>query len=457
MRRSPLKIIFFKEASPMNEYPNILKEKLTSLITGMSESPALFVKNPKTDFTRKRKLTFETVMELLISMGGNTIYKELLEAQGYNTETATSSAFVQQRDKILPFAFEFLLNEFTQSYTAVKKHRGYRLFAVDGSDLHIATDPEDPDTYFQTKPNAKGYNLLHLNALYDLCNRLYVDSVIQPRRQGNERKALVDMVDRSRIDDKVIIVADRGYESYNDIAHIERKGWKYVIRVKDIDSHARGIITGLPLPKDGEFDVRVNLILTRKRTNEVKAQPEVYRPIATGSTFDFVDLHKNKFYPMSFRVVRFVLPNGSYETAVTNLDDSDFPASEIELIYKMRWGVETSFRELKYTVGLTNFHAKKQESIIQEIYARIIMYNFAEMITAHVVISQSDRKHDYKVNFAVAVLICRHFLRSKDNDELDVESLIRKNILPVRPIRSERNSMRYIRPKSVVGFVYRIA
>jgi hypothetical protein len=219
-----------------------------------------------------------------------------------------------------------------------------------------------------------------------------------------------------------------------------------------------GILSGLPLPSDEEFDVYIQRTLTRKQTKEVKAHPEIYRFIPYNSIFDFLDSHTNKFYPMSFRVVRFVLPNGSYETVVTNLDASDFPPDEIKLIYKMRWGIETSFRELKYTVGLTNFHAKKQESIIQEIYARIIMYNFAEMITAHVVISQGGRKHEYKVNFAVAVLICRHFLRSKDNEPPpDVEALIRKNTLPVRPIRPGWNSARHIRPKSAVSFVYRIA
>lgn len=32
--------------------------------------------------------------------------------------------------------------------------------------------------------------------------------------------------------------------------------------------------------------------------------------------------------------------------------------------------------ELKYTIGLTNFHAKKVEYIHQEIFARLIIYNF---------------------------------------------------------------------------------
>ena len=44
---------------------------------------------------------------------------------------------------------------------------------------------------------------------------------------------------------------------------------------------------------------------------------------------------------------------------------------------------EFAFRELKYTVGLLHFHAKKVENITQEIFARLIMYNFSELITSH--------------------------------------------------------------------------
>lgn len=440
----------------MNEYATLLKKTLTSLIREMSATPAPYVKNPEKDFTRKKKLPFETVMQLLISMGGNSIYKELLESQGYDVNTATTSAFVQQRDKILPSAVEFLFHEFTQSYTDIKDYRGYRLLAIDGSDLHFATDPEDKDTYFQNQPNTKGYNLLHLNAAYDLCNRLYVDAIVQPRRMYNEGRALAAMVDRSPIKGKTIVISDRGYESYNNFAHIECKGWNYLIRVKDLDSS--GILSGLRLPSSGEFDMDVHLTLTKKQTKEVKAHPEMYKFIPSKSTFDFLDLHENLYYPISFRVVRFVLPSGTYATVITNLSAADFPADELKSIYNMRWGIETSFRALKYTVGLTSFHAKKQESIIQEIFARMIMYNFAEMITSHVVISQMDKQYHYQVNFTVAVHVCRHFLRSRgDEPPPDVEALIHKNILPIRPIRPGQKNTRKIRYKSAVSFVYRVA
>ena len=39
---------------------------------------------------------------------------------------------------------------------------------------------------------------------------------------------------------------------------------------------------------------------------------------------------------------------GLYETLITNLWIDEFPAEDIKILYKMRWGIETSFRELKY-------------------------------------------------------------------------------------------------------------
>lgn len=440
----------------MNAYASSLKQTLTSLIREMSATPAPYVKNPGKDFTRKKKLTFETVMQFLISMGGNSLYKELLESQGYDANTATTSAFVQQRNKILPSAVEFLFHQFTQSHTDFKRYRGYRLLAIDGSDLHFATDPTDTDTYFQSQPDARGYNLLHLNAVYDLCNRLYVDAIVQPRRLSNERTALGDMVDRSCIEGKTIVIADRGYESYNNFAHIERKGWSYVIRVKDLGSS--GILSGLRLPDSGSFDTGIHLVLTKKQTKEVKAHPEKYKFVPSKSTFDFLDLKEQLFYPISFRVVRFVLPSGAYETVITNLPANDFPPDELQSMYNMRWGIETSFRALKYTVGLTNFHAKRRESVTQEIFARMIMYNFTEMMTSHVIISQKAKQHQYQVNFTVAVHVCRHFLRSRDDEPpSDVEALIRRNVLPIRPIRPGQQKPRKTRYKSAVSFVYRVA
>lgn len=74
----------------MNKYSEQVKGKLNSIINEMAKTPESFVKNPNKDFVRNRKLSFETVMKLLLSMGGSNI-----EYFKYDVDTATASAFVQ--------------------------------------------------------------------------------------------------------------------------------------------------------------------------------------------------------------------------------------------------------------------------------------------------------------------------------------------------------------------------
>jgi len=441
----------------MSNQSTIVKEMLLSIIAEMKNHPELFFRNPGKDFSRNSKLDFESLMQFIVAMGGNSIGKELLDFFDYDTSTVTSSAFVQQRHKILPYAFEYLFHTFTNLYSNscnISTFNGYRLFAVDGTDLRIATNPNDPETYSQAKPDSKGYNHLHLNALYDLCNRIYIAASVQPRNKINEHSALVDFISYIDIIGKIILTGDRGYESYNGIAHIEHKGWNFVNRVKDINS--TGILSGLTLPDSDEFDHRVDLILTRKHDNEVRNNRDLYRFISSTTTFDFLD--ENPYYNMSFRVVRIRLDDGSYEVLITNLDALEFPPAALKHIYKLRWGIETSFRALKYSIGLTSFHSKKRESITQEIFARLTLYNLVEIITWQVVISQDGKKHFHKVNFTIAVQICRRFLRPCTHEPpIDVEALIRKHISPYRPVRNKQYPRGKIRSKSFVSFVYRVA
>jgi len=129
----------------------------------MSASKEVFVKNPEKDFTRKRKLPFEEVISIIITMGGSKIKKELFDAYDYDADTATTSAFIQQRNKIDPSAFKHLFQEFMGSFKNQKRYKDFRIFAVDGSDIHIPTNPDDLETHIKCQPTDKGYNLFHLN------------------------------------------------------------------------------------------------------------------------------------------------------------------------------------------------------------------------------------------------------------------------------------------------------
>ncbi|WP_191799806.1 hypothetical protein [Paenibacillus gallinarum] len=129
--------------------------------------------------------------------------------------------------------------------------------------------------------------------------------------------------------------------------------------------NSNGIFSRLRFAISREFDIDVHRTLIKKQ--KVKAQPELYKYIPSTSTFDFLDLNERMFYPISFRVVRFILPNGTYKTIITNLSATDFPPDEIKIPC---WSDKFSRKE-------TRIHHPRDS------FAKMIMYNFAKMITSH--------------------------------------------------------------------------
>ena len=437
----------------MGNYAQQVKEKLLESIQSLESLKRLFVLHPDKDFTRQRELSFETMLKIILEMEGGTLAHELRHYFSFSVDMPTVSAFVQRRSLISPDAFLYLFHSFNFAIPFEKLFEGYRLIACDGTDLNISRNPEDSENYFQSNPGEKGFNLLHLNALYDLCNKRYLDALIQPGRKKNEFQAICQMADRFPYSGKTIFIADRGYECYNVFAHIERKGLNYLIRIKDKDSN--GILGAIHFHDTDTFDIDIHKCLTRKQTKEVKAHPEKYHFLPKNSPFDFLDLHTNLYYDMDFRAVRLKISDDSYECIITNLDRKAFPPEKIKELYHMRWGIETSFRDLKHTIGLNHFHSKKVEFIKQEIFARLVLYNFCEAIASHVVVRNKPRKHTYQLNFSAAVDICRQFLRDRSIlSPPDVEALLLKY---VQPVRYGRHDPRKVKPRSFVSFTYRVA
>ena len=435
----------------MSNYIKSITDSLKHCIDELSDNPSLFLRNPKSDYSRNRKIDFKTFIGITLNSGGCTMNKELLDYFDFAVDTPTVSAYTQQRSKVLPEAFEFLFNSFTTENMVMRNtYRGYKPIACDGSNLSIATNPNDTETSWLCNQYGDSANHLHLNAFYDLHNRVYLDALVQTASEYQEARACVTMLERSSIK-TAILIADRGYENYNIMAHAINKGWKFVIRAKDVNSN--GIVSALHLPKSGEFDTYTSITFSRKQTKASKASGYHFMP--QNQIFDYLPPGSDGIYTISFRVVRFALGNGIYEVVLTNLEKDQFPASNLKEIYRMRWGIETSFRELKYAIGLTSFHARKVDYIKQEIFARLLLYNYCELITTHVILVTDKPDKTKQVNFTIAIYICREYLRQKRQlSPPDVIKLIEKNILPVRP---NRKDPRKVKPQASVSFLYRVA
>ena len=425
----------------MRNYPRTLKRKLLDTISQLREELPRYTQDSRRDFTRKRKLPFEVLCRTILSMSGQSLHVELQRQFHYEPAAATASAFVQQRRKLHPSVFEDILRRFTFRNRPKRQWNGYTLLAVDGSHVQIPSDIHDRATYFNSTKDGRGYNLLHLNALYDLESQLFMDAVIQNGREEHESRALVELVDRSELTEPVILIADRGYEAYNNMAHIEQKGWNYLIRVKE----KQGILSGLNLPDAPEFDACFSYSLSKRLTNRIRKEPQKYRWLPNKVQFDYIRDASDDLYPLSFRVVRFLVKEDLYETVITNLPADRFPASLLRMLYHKRWGIETAFRDLKYTLALTHFHAKKRPFIMQEIFARMTLYNFASLLRLHTCFMQPRGKHLYRVNAAFAAHIAREFLLGFV-PAANVEALIASRLLPVRPGQHKPRNMRVKRP-----------
>lgn len=435
----------------MSNYIQNITDSLTNLISELSSNPSLFLRNPQVNFTRNRKISFRSLIGITMNSGGGTMSKELLDYFDFNVNTPTVSAYTQQRSKVLPEAFEYLFQSFTQENISHNNtFKGYKLIACDGSNLTIATNPSDAETAYKSNQYGTITNHLHLNAFFDVLNRIYLDAVLQTASEYQEYRACIKMMERSPLV-KAILIADRGYENYNVMAHAINKGWKFVIRIKDIGSN--GIASGLKLPKSDTFDTDISLTFTRQ---QAKAKKEAgYKFMPTCQTFDYLPAKSKDTYALSFRIVRFPISDDSYEVLLTNLNRHVFSIENLKEIYNLRWGIETSFRELKYAIGLTSFHARKVDYIKQEVFARLLLYNYCELITTHVIVQMKNKDKTKQVNFTVAIYICREYLRQKRNlSPPDVIKLIEKHILPVRP---ERKDPRKVKPQASVSFLYRVA
>ena len=132
----------------MQKYCNIVKNKLNMLIRNMEKNAPDFVVDPKRDFVRKSELSFSKTIRFILGMGSRTLGKELMDFYSYDPKIVSVSAIVQRRAKILPSAFQHLFHRFNASFSQTRFFRGYRLYAVDGSDIHIPTNPDDHGTHY---------------------------------------------------------------------------------------------------------------------------------------------------------------------------------------------------------------------------------------------------------------------------------------------------------------------
>lgn len=402
-------------------------------------------------FSRKRKLPLDTMLRLMIGAEGGSLAKELHRA-GID---ATPSAVSQRRAEIAPNVFREVFIGFNAACADGETFRGYRVLAVDGTTINLPYNPH-ADSFLRVETHPKGgYNALHATPLFDISGKTFFDCVIQPESKKDEIGALLEMLKSNDFVQKTLIVADRGFESYNLIANlIEKPNTDFLIRVKQNHGAMREIAR-LPML---ELDCDIAFTITTTQTNEDKQKRHIFLQVPKNSK-EGAKTRRGRWdfpspYPMRLRIIRFQLDTGEFETLATSLPRS-FSIADMKELYHLRWGIETSFRDLKYSIGLVNLHGRCDAFCEQEIYAALTMFNFTSRISREAIVHQpKDGIYAYKVNFKMAVSLCREYFRDSDADDAELMRQIAKHSEAIRPGRQDA---RKLKPKSYVGFVYRVA
>ncbi len=415
-----------------------IRQNLFSALSLLLERRNEFLKNPTSDFTRKKKISFEKTMLFPMIAGADNVATELLNLFG-EEELPLPSAMIQRRNQIKKEAFRELFYLFNKSIPDGNTFHGYQLVACDGTRLNLPHNKADSNTLVDNIEGRKSFNQIHMNALYDILNDLFLDIEIQGMQKLDEIGALCRFLDKhAGTDRRRIYIADRGYASFNVYAHAINNNQMFLIRMKASD--AQHLYSDHQhLSEKSTIDESVTIHVGRRRKSS-NCKYENYHFVRKNHRYDFIDYGTNKVDFFRLRILKFPLSNGSFEYIATNLPKELFSLASIKKLYNLRWGEETAFRHLKYAGNMVHIHSVKPDFLIQEIYGKLTLYNFSSCITKAIAKRKTaSTSYKYSFNHTQIQKIVRFYIIGAVKN---LEKLFNKFLVPVRPGRKFKRIMR---------------
>ncbi len=389
-------------------------------------------KQTPSDFTRQRKLPFQTVVIFFLNLLSGSYQKELnsffqtLLGLTIPKLIVSKVALSKARLKLKYEAFidlnRHLVHYVNQHFRSVRKWHGHNLRAVDGTLIRLPKIKAIAEHFGAWHP-AKGDEcpMARASQLFDPLNRLSIEALISPKSIG-ERQLAAQHFQKLTPEDLVLL--DRGYPAYwlfnlilslkaDFCARVSHKKWKIVRAF--VNSGRRQKIISLPVTP-------TSIDTCRERGLDIK--------------------------PLKLRLVRIDLPNGETEILITSLLDKDlYPYDIFAELYHQRWFIEEDYKTIKCWVEVENFTGKTPLSVYQDFHARVFSKNLTQALSfpAKEIIQQDDekRKYCYQVNFAHALASVKNTLVLLFNRScstireliLELTELFSVTIEPIRPGR----------------------
>ena len=395
------------------------------------------------DFTRRRKMPHDALVESVVCRKGRTLRIELREFErGLGMGDAISPpGYLKQREKLDPGALAALMRHHAAQVYAdgdAPMWRGMHVLAIDGSTCNVPTNAATVKAYGgSSAKRGKVQAFCGLSAVYDVIARQMVG--LEVAAGGFDERSFVPLhVESARRAvgaAPFVLVMDRGYPSFPLLAWLSDNEVPYLMRAQSMFMNAE-----FRAAEAAGGDATCEFGFGYQRIASVrKREPGVFEALLSHD-------------PIEVRCVLADIGGAAPEKLVTNLPAS-FTPGDLKELYHLRWGVETCFQMLKDRLQLENMTGTKPVLIEQDIYASAYLLNVAFDIAneadavAAASGAQGRYRHEMTVNRSFALGVVKDELLGMimaDDAERDLimSRIVRELSACLVPVRRNRSYSR---------------
>jgi hypothetical protein len=314
--------------------------------------------------------------------------------------------------------------------------RGRRIYIVDGSMISLADTPDNQKKYPQQKSQKKGcgFPALRLVVLFSLASGALVDYATSSFYVAERVlfRSMNPVLGRGEI-----LVADRGFCSFFDIAWLLLQEVDLIIRLNEIRS-----VNSQKVKRLGKKDWLVRWTRPAKQSSVVPARHWERLPAQM--------ILRQVSYPISSPGMR----TRQVTVVTTLLDPLAFPAADFAELYRRRWQAELFLHEIKQILQMETLSCRTPAMVQKQLCLHLIAYNLIRCLIWEAAIKASvpPQRISFKaslafiVEWAPVLLSCVRQPSKHNHLRHTLLDYLATCLVPLRPGRREPRAVKR-RPK----------
>jgi hypothetical protein len=291
-------------------------------------------------------------------------------ARGLSSCSADTGAYCTARGDLPEEALHTLVRDtgrqVEEESPATWLWHGRKVRVVDGSTITMPDTAENQAVYPQQKTQKPGcgFPIARILVIFSLSVGTALEATIGKYhgKQTGENSLFRSLYDA--LDEGDIVVADRYFSGWSDIALPLARGIDIVVRKHQ--HRATDFRTGKRLGKDD------HLVFWRRPKRPKWMSAEQYAMLP-----DELVLRE-----VRIRVAQKGFRTKSLVVVTTLLDAEEYPPEEIALLYRRRWQAELHLRSLKIVLQMDHLRCKTPERVHNEFYTHLLGYNLIRGVMA---------------------------------------------------------------------------